>query len=62
MNAVRAAEPDRRSAMQGDDEQILDAIGRWLARDVRPHVRALEQALPRQQRSVEGARVQGRRA
>src|SRR6266540_3411735 len=26
----------------GDDNEILDTIGRWLERDVRPHVRALE--------------------
>ena len=27
-----------------DDEQMLDAIGRWLERDVRPHVLELEHA------------------
>jgi len=28
--------------MSDDEAEILDSIGRWLARDVRPHVRALE--------------------
>src|SRR5499427_7057528 len=43
MTAVAPA-PDPRAAGNrlADDDQILDAIGRWLERDVRPHVRALE--------------------
>ena len=28
--------------VQDDDEAILDAVGKWLERDVRPHVHELE--------------------
>src|SRR5262245_3014649 len=30
------------TATREDDTAILDAVGKWLERDVRPHVRALE--------------------
>ena len=29
-------------ASRDDETAILDAVGRWLERDVRPHVHALE--------------------
>ena len=30
------------TASQDEDDAILDAVGKWLERDVRPHVHALE--------------------
>ncbi|MBI3513518.1 MAG: acyl-CoA dehydrogenase family protein, partial [Proteobacteria bacterium] len=33
---------DAQDAIPDDDGQILDAIGKWLDRDVRPHVMKLE--------------------
>ena len=40
---MTAAEDLRRNRTAEDDErEILEAVGKWLERDVRPHVRALE--------------------
>lgn len=46
MSTVLEVEPDRsRSEMSPEEEnEILDAIGKWLQRDVRPHVQSLEHA------------------
>jgi alkylation response protein AidB-like acyl-CoA dehydrogenase len=41
MTAATAADNRGRNTLE-DETAILDAIGRWLERDVRPHVRALE--------------------
>jgi alkylation response protein AidB-like acyl-CoA dehydrogenase len=45
---MTAAAPERRadatSVSREEEYAILDAVGKWLERDVRPHVRALEHA------------------
>jgi alkylation response protein AidB-like acyl-CoA dehydrogenase len=42
--AASRAEGARSRLTEEDDEQILDALGQWLERDVRPQVLALEHA------------------
>jgi len=38
---MTAVSPRRATSSPEDEEAILDAVGKWLERDVRAHVRAL---------------------
>src|SRR5436853_6977638 len=42
IESLRRASMDGQDAIPDDDGQILEAIGKWLDRDVRPHVMKLE--------------------